>query len=114
MLHSYHDIELSQYTKKLPLPMIYPFFYNNSSRKLNIERARVMEMKKRIERIENRLNKMIEWLERGNEQYSKKDFKEELDRMLEAVDEALWCEIITDEEYTTLKNIIIHKTIKYV
>ena len=42
------------------------------------------------------------------------DFKEELDRMLEAVDESLWCEIITDEEYTTLKNMIIHKTIKYV
>lgn len=71
-------------------------------------------MKKRIERIENRLNKMIEWLERDNAQYSKKDFKEELDRILEAVDEALWCEIITDEEYTTLKNMIIRKTIKYV
>jgi hypothetical protein len=71
-------------------------------------------MKKRIERIENRLDKMIEWLERDNAQYSKKDFKEELDRMLEAIDEALWCEIITDEEYTTLKNMIIRKTIKYV
>lgn len=65
-------------------------------------------------RIESRLNTMIEWLEKENINYTKKDFKEELDRMLDAVDEALWCEIINDKEYTTLKDLIIRKAIKYV
>lgn len=65
-------------------------------------------------RIENRLNTMIEWLEKDGINYTKEDFKKELDRMLDAVDEALWCEIITDKEYTTLKDLIIRKAIKYV
>lgn len=65
-------------------------------------------------RIENRLSTMIKWLEKENTNYTKKEFKEELDRMLDAVEEALWCEIITDKEYTTLKDLIIRKAIKYV
>ena len=65
-------------------------------------------------RIENRLNTMIEWLEKESVQYDKKEFKDEVNRMLEAVDEALWCEIITDKEYNILKDLIVRKSIKYV
>ena len=62
-------------------------------------------------RIENRLNTMIEWLNRDNVNYTKKDFKEEVDRMLDALDEALWCEILTDKEYNTVGDLIIKKAI---
>ena len=65
-------------------------------------------------RIEERLNTMIEWLERDAVNYTKEDFKKELQRMLDAVDEALWCEIITDKEYTALKDLIVRKVIKFV
>lgn len=63
-------------------------------------------------RIENRLNTMIEWLEKDSINYTKDDFKKELDRMLDALDETLWCEILTDKEYTTLRDMIIRKAIK--
>ena len=65
-------------------------------------------------RIKNRLNTMIEWLEKDSINYTKEDFKKELDRMLDAINEALWCEIITDKEYATLKDLIIRKVIKYI
>lgn len=45
-------------------------------------------------RIENRLNTMIKWLEKDSINYTKEDFKKELDRMLDAVDEALCARLL--------------------
>lgn len=64
-------------------------------------------------RMENRLDAMIDWLTKDSVNYSKKDFKEDVDRMLSAADEALWCQILTDKEYDNIKAIITRKAIKY-
>ena len=65
-------------------------------------------------RIRERLDVMVEWLKKDELNYSKKDFKDEVNRMLDAVDEALWCGIISDNQYYTLKDLIVRKTINYV
>lgn len=67
-----------------------------------------------VKRITERLELMIEWLEKGEVQYSKSDFKNEVERMLEAIRESLWCGIITDKQYNELEHLIISKSIKYV
>lgn len=64
-------------------------------------------------RIEDRLDAMISWLTKDDINYSKREFKDDIDRMMNAVDEALWCGILSDREYDNIKATITRKAIKY-
>ena len=64
------------------------------------------------ERIEARLRCMV-WLESESINYSKKDFKKDIDRIINAIHEAEFVDIITIPQADELKALVVKYTMKY-
>lgn len=66
-----------------------------------------------VKRIETRLNCMIDWLEKESIEYSREEFKKDVERMQDAINEALFIDLITDKQYSELTELVKTKSIKY-
>ncbi len=68
-----------------------------------------MVRNKMVRRIETRLNCMIDWLEKESIDYSKEEFKKDVERIQDAINEALFIDLITNIQYKELSELLITK-----
>lgn len=64
-------------------------------------------------RIETRIQCMIDWLENDTCNYTKDDFKAGVNRIINAINESEFVDILTTKQANELRELVTYKTIKY-